>query len=744
MFKAIFARPYLFFIMVLIVSACKTESNGSDVALPSDYKTDFPTKVIGETCAANISTQEVNIVHLADLHGRFGFGLRNYEKLHKFYQNTLVEQPYTLFTNAGDDYEKGSVSESLSAGAAVREAVFAMGFDARTLGNHDFAWGIDELREFTDDPNAIVFSTNTDYNADDEKPLKTEDYAEFKLGCVTIGMFGMVSEPWNELDEQYEGDFLPEVSNDWRLTEIAQDIVNKHRDDVDILIMLSHLGEGTDIDIVTAVSGIDLVLGGHSHGGATYNKVNDSVVIQPTFFAAGLNKINIEYDINDKRINRLTNTVHYTEDMTEHSKELAIELDKILARYAPTAHSEVGYSEYGYYPEGNETVATIVSNAIVEMSIAEATLLDKSLVWTPWRAGALTPQLLNDAYKVERQNSNTPGFNAIYTVNTTGNMLKAMLTAQPDWVSQAPSSIVDDQVYTVALHKNAALNPSVFFTENIEFSDVKLHSETWALMETYSKLLTQNCQFVDTKNTLYTCRETTFTQWHFTNADTPLLADLGVGTIQYRDTNRTGWGAKHTQFGLTSEFNIKPLPDGDARVMRYINTARDQGYQVNHGLPVNGEYESENKLSSYTLIMDLYWDTTKTEWGALLQTSTDNSNDADLFSHEELSQGLGVSIYRGSLASEQWHRIAFIVNASNVGGSIDIYIDGEFQGYIGDVNQRWALDDMFYLFTDNNDETRSGYLNALLLVDRPLSAGEVATLGGASVSLDSSILIKSN
>jgi len=52
------------------------------------------------------------------------------------------ENPFTLFTNAGDDYEKAQLAEELSRGQSTREVVEAMQYDVRALGNHDFAWGL--------------------------------------------------------------------------------------------------------------------------------------------------------------------------------------------------------------------------------------------------------------------------------------------------------------------------------------------------------------------------------------------------------------------------------------------------------------------------------------------------------------------------------------------------------------------------------------------------------------------------
>ncbi|MFM9816208.1 hypothetical protein ACKI16_47985, partial [Streptomyces scabiei] len=79
--------------------------------------------------------QTLRFIHVADLHARFGFKEQYFSRIKSYYNNALTEQPYTLFTNGGDDYEKGTVAEQTSLGVATVEAIKAMKFDVRVVGN---------------------------------------------------------------------------------------------------------------------------------------------------------------------------------------------------------------------------------------------------------------------------------------------------------------------------------------------------------------------------------------------------------------------------------------------------------------------------------------------------------------------------------------------------------------------------------------------------------------------------------
>jgi 2',3'-cyclic-nucleotide 2'-phosphodiesterase (5'-nucleotidase family) len=129
-------------------------------------------------------------------------------RIRGLYETVKRENLFTLLTNAGDDYEKGSIAEALSGGRATRQLVQAMGYDVRTLGNHDFAWGLKELLAFNHDPTAIVLGSNIRMVARQSGPQPGwTDYAELTLGCVRIGFFGLVSKPWNEKGEQYDSPY---------------------------------------------------------------------------------------------------------------------------------------------------------------------------------------------------------------------------------------------------------------------------------------------------------------------------------------------------------------------------------------------------------------------------------------------------------------------------------------------------------------------------------------------------------
>lgn len=701
---------------------------------------------VGPACNSAAATQTLSFVHVADLHGRFGASFSHkWARLQQYAADVRRANPYTLFTNGGDDYEKGSVAEQFSKGVAVRNAVNAMGFDVRTIGNHDYAWGEQELLAFSRDPKAIVLASNTTYRGTDPAGFGAVDYGELQVGCVKVGFFGFVSKPWNEFDTQYTGDFLPNFAMRWDWVARAKEIIAARRANVDLLVMVSHLGIGTDSSVVnntpkatdSTTSNIDLVLGGHNHGGFQQAIVKNTLVLQPEFYGDGLTRVDLVWDIKNRRlVSRTPTPVNvYTTSLTATNATLQQTLQNLVTQYAPDAERALATLEAGRpYTE----LAALAAKAGLSVFKADAALLDPALTWvSSFPAGGVTEQMFNNLYRVERQRSGTPGFNGLYVASVSGADLLRMKQAQPGWVYAGPANPGANVAYKVLLHKAPALNPTTYFSWTPPLTGVAFQSETWSALDQYARSRTAGCMYLDSDNTLPSCLpDTDTTVWNFNDPANPFKSDRGVATLAYRDPSATGWGPTRTAFVLTGTGGLPNLPNGSSTAMAFPKTAPGEGYAVKHNFAANGAFKASGLVSNYTVVMDVLWPSASDGvWRALLQTSATNGDDADWFVRNAASGGIGISQYFGSLVPNTWYRIAMVVNAQSTGGALQFYVNGASVGTITSAGQRFALGPTLSLFTDNDNETAPGYLNALLLSNRSWTASELAALGGPAALL---------
>lgn len=183
-----------------------------------------------------------------------------------------------------------------------------------------------------------------------------------------------------------------------------------------------------------------------------------------------------------------------------------------------------------------------------------------------------------------------------------------------------------------------------------------------------------------------------------------------------------------------TEFTMREINGEEAQVMRFPAATPEQGYEVFHGAPPNG---GGTRVNHYTLIMDVMYPTGSETWRALFRNSDLSEPDAEMFISPWGAIGINVQYDppEGVIRSEVWHRVALAFDLTN--NIVAKYVDGRLiaeQTLDAGGDGRWALEESFQLFTDDNSETAPGYINSLQFRDYTMSADEIAALGSASAA----------
>lgn len=176
-----------------------------------------------------------------------------------------VKTPNMLLFDSGD-FSQGSGYYTLFKGDVEVGLMNMMGYTAATIGNHEFDYGLENMARLFEEANFPIVCANYDFSAtilkDLVKPYIVVRHEGLKIGVFGLGakLSGLVSEK-NVKGVKY----LDPIA-------VSKDVVKtlREKEKCDLVICLSHLGWKlfNDIDdnqLVAAVSGIDLVLGGHSH-----------------------------------------------------------------------------------------------------------------------------------------------------------------------------------------------------------------------------------------------------------------------------------------------------------------------------------------------------------------------------------------------------------------------------------------------------------------------------------------------
>ncbi|MGA9348716.1 MAG: hypothetical protein WBW48_07930 [Anaerolineae bacterium] len=139
-------------------------------------------------------------------------------------------------------------------GQVIVEAMNLLGYDAMVLGDQDFGLGLDVLRQRMEEANFPILSANVVIAGTEQ--LFTTPYVIKKIGDHKAAIIGLT----NQEAAQAAGEAIVVLSP----LEALEQLMDKVSKEADIIIVLSHLGMGVDLQMASEVKGIDLIVGGQS------------------------------------------------------------------------------------------------------------------------------------------------------------------------------------------------------------------------------------------------------------------------------------------------------------------------------------------------------------------------------------------------------------------------------------------------------------------------------------------------
>ncbi|OLR65329.1 bifunctional metallophosphatase/5'-nucleotidase [Peptoniphilus porci] len=255
---------------------------------------------------------KIKIVHTSDLHGYF-FPTDYLDRERKAIGylsllNNIKKDEFTILTDGGDTLQGSSfayyVKEFMNSEIL---ADMMQNVDYYTLGNHDFNYGYDYLKNYTKNMRGKLLCANV---IDKSGEINLANYAIKEIKGFKIGIVGIVTD-WVNLWERKENLENFEIKDSF---ETAKETLNKLKEEkTDFNILIYH--GGYEIDLKTGeklsdtnenVGGkiakkldYDLILAGHQHMELS-GKIENTFAIETP--ANGTKAAVIEIDTEDKKI----------------------------------------------------------------------------------------------------------------------------------------------------------------------------------------------------------------------------------------------------------------------------------------------------------------------------------------------------------------------------------------------------------------------------------------------------------
>ncbi|KAF2175196.1 Metallo-dependent phosphatase [Zopfia rhizophila CBS 207.26] len=255
----------------------------------------------------------------------------------------------SLFLNVGDEFQ-GTLYYTFYGGEKIAEAINQLGFDAMTLGNHEFDAGDDHLGDFLENLTFPIISANIQST----HPVLNKTIKPYHIFEEhQIAVMGVTTEETPSISKPGDGTTFGNS------VEAVQNTINHIRETTNItrIAAITHIGYEKDQELAEATTGLFLIIGGHSHTplgnfeGAKgpyptikENKDGDEVFIVTAYrWGEYLGYIDVIYDAQGKIVEYHGGPIHLT-NKTEQDADLQRQIEAWAQPFEEFAAEVLGES----------------------------------------------------------------------------------------------------------------------------------------------------------------------------------------------------------------------------------------------------------------------------------------------------------------------------------------------------------------------------------------------------------------
>ncbi|WP_170581272.1 bifunctional metallophosphatase/5'-nucleotidase [Ruegeria arenilitoris] len=323
---------------------------------------------LGLTAGMAAADYKLTILHTNDFHSRFepinkydsGCGAEdNAEgkcfggsaRLVTAVNDARARAENSILVDGGDQFQ-GSLFYTYYKGKVAAEFMNKLGYDAMTVGNHEFDDGPEVLAGFVDAVEFPILMSNANIENEELLTDRIKKSTVIEVGGEKIGLIGLTPEDTDELASPGPNvvfsDPVPAVQAE--VDKLTTEGINK-------IIVLSHSGYGVDQRVAQETTGVDVIVGGHSNTylsntsdkavGPYPTVVNGVQIVQAYAYGKFLGELNVTFDDDGNVVEAvgepliMDNTVTEDQAALDRIAELAKPLDEIRNKVVANAAAPI-------------------------------------------------------------------------------------------------------------------------------------------------------------------------------------------------------------------------------------------------------------------------------------------------------------------------------------------------------------------------------------------------------------------
>lgn len=184
-------------------------------------------------------TAKVDIYSINDFHGAFSYKQDEQIGLSRIVEYLLKkkeENPFTIILSTGDMWQ-GGIESNKTKGKIINDAMNIATFDAMTLGNHEFDWGEEIIKENCSLADFPYLAANLTYSSNNEMPSYLNKSVIINRGDLKVGVIGTLSSDLGyDITASVSKNFNFNYPNDYIKTEAK----SLRENGCDLVILAAH------------------------------------------------------------------------------------------------------------------------------------------------------------------------------------------------------------------------------------------------------------------------------------------------------------------------------------------------------------------------------------------------------------------------------------------------------------------------------------------------------------------------
>lgn len=208
---------------------------------------------VGLSGGESSNRANLTILHTNDLHAQLqpdASGRGGVANVAAYVEKVRAEKDNVLFLDAGD-MTQGSPVSTVFKGKPLFEIMNVMGYDAAVFGNHEFDEGSNLAFDYCRIADFPIVSANAFLNGE---PVGDAPYTIREFGELRVAVLGITAE-----------DYVPEELEFRSPEETLAKYLPQIDSNLDIIVVLTHLGFERDRALAAKFQDVDIIIGGHSH-----------------------------------------------------------------------------------------------------------------------------------------------------------------------------------------------------------------------------------------------------------------------------------------------------------------------------------------------------------------------------------------------------------------------------------------------------------------------------------------------